>query len=203
MSKTVEFFFDVGSPSSYLAWTQLPKICADAGALLVYKPMLLGGVYQATGNASPATIPAKGRYTNLDYLRYAKRYGVPLVMNPHFPIITLHLMRVATGVLLRSPDRFQNFLATTFKGLWIDALDLNQAELTSKMLADGGFPPAQVDALVNDPEVKASLRATTEEAVRRGVFGAPTTFVNDEMFFGQDRLDVLLWRLKQHGLKRR
>lgn len=197
MSKTVEFYFDVGSPSSYLAWTQLPKICADAGALLVYKPMLLGGVYQATGNASPATIPAKGRYTNLDYLRYAKRYGVPLVMNPHFPIITLHLMRVATGVLLRSPDRFQNFLATTFKGLWIDALDLNQAELTSKMLADAGFPPAQVDALANDPEVKASLRATTEEAVRRGVFGAPTTYVNDEMFFGQDRLDLIKEALSQ------
>jgi len=197
MSKTVEFYFDVGSPSSYLAWTQLPKICADAGALLVYKPMLLGGVYQATGNASPATIPAKGRYTNMDYMRYAKRYGVPLVMNPHFPIITLHLMRVATGVLLRAPDQLQNFLAATFKGLWIDALDLNQAELTSKMLADGGFPPAQVDALVNDPEVKAALRATTEEAVRRGVFGAPTTFVNDEMFFGQDRLDLIKEALSQ------
>ena len=197
MSKTVEFYFDVGSPSSYLAWTQLPKICADAGALLVYRPMLLGGVYQATGNASPATIPAKGRYTNMDYMRYAKRYGVPLVMNPHFPIITLHLMRVATGVLLRAPDQLQNFLAATFKGLWIDALDLNQAELTSKMLADGGFPPAQVDALVNDPEVKAALRATTEEAVRRGVFGAPTTFVNDEMFFGQDRLDLIKEALSQ------
>jgi 2-hydroxychromene-2-carboxylate isomerase len=196
MSMTVEFYFDVGSPSSYLAWTQLPKICADAGALLVYKPMLLGGVYQA-GNASPATIPAKGRYTNMDYMRYSKRYGVPLVMNPHFPIITLHLMRVATGVLLRAPDQFQNFLATTFKGLWIDALDLNQAELTSKMLADGGFPPAQVDALANDPEVKAALRATTEEAVRRGVFGAPTTYVNDEMFFGQDRLDLIKEALSQ------
>ena len=191
MSKTVDFYFDVGSPSSYLAWTQLPKICADAGAKLVYKPMLLGGVYQATGNASPATIPAKGRYTNMDYMRYAKRYGVPLVMNPHFPIITLHLMRVATGVLLKAPDRFQDFLAVTYKGLWVDALDLNQAELTSRMLADGGFPPAQVDALANDPEVKAALRATTEEAVRRGVFGAPTTFVDDEMFFGQDRLDLI------------
>jgi len=191
MSKTVDFYFDVGSPSSYLAWTQLPKICADAGALLVYKPMLLGGVYQATGNASPATIPAKGRYTNMDYMRYAKRYGVSLVMNPHFPIITLHLMRVATGVLLKAPDQFQDFLAVTFKGLWVDALDLNQAELTSRMLADGGFPPAQVEALANDPEIKAALRATTDEAVRRGVFGAPTTFVDDEMFFGQDRLGLI------------
>jgi len=112
MGKTVEFYFDVGSPSSYLAWTQLPQICADAGASLVYKPMLLGGVFQATGNASPVTVPAKGRYTNMDYLRYAKRYGVPLVMNPHFPIITLHLMRVATGVQMRAPDKLQDFLAS-------------------------------------------------------------------------------------------
>lgn len=191
MNKTVEFYFDVGSPSSYLAWTQLPAICAKAGALLVYKPMLLGGVYQATGNASPTAIPAKGRYTNMDYQRYAKRYGVPLVMNPHFPIITMHLMRVATGVQMRAPARFQDLLAATFKGLWIDALNLNDVALTSRMLADAGFAPADVDALVNDPEVKAALRATTEEAVGRGVFGAPTTFVEDEMFFGQDRLDLI------------
>ncbi|NRF71654.1 2-hydroxychromene-2-carboxylate isomerase [Aquincola sp. S2] len=195
MSKTVEFFFDVGSPASYLAWTQLPKICADAGATLVYRPMLLGGVFQATGNASPVTVPAKGRYVNMDYLRYAKRYGVPLVINPYFPIITLHLMRVATGVQLRMPQRLQDFLAAAFKALWIEPLDLNDAQLTSQVLADAGFPPAEVDALVNAPDVKAALRATTEEAVRRGVFGAPTTFVGDEMFFGQDRLDLIKEKL--------
>jgi 2-hydroxychromene-2-carboxylate isomerase len=195
MSKTVEFFFDVGSPSSYLAWTQLPKICADAGATLTYRPMLLGGVFQATGNASPVTVPAKGRYVNMDYQRYAKRYGVPLIINPHFPIITLHLMRVATGVQLRAPERFQKFLAATFKALWIEPLDLNDAALTSRVLEQAGFPPAEVDALVSDPEVKAALRATTEEAVRRGVFGAPTMFVDDEMFFGQDRLDLVKEKL--------
>jgi 2-hydroxychromene-2-carboxylate isomerase len=195
MSKTVEFFFDVGSPSSYLAWTQLPKICADAGATLVYRPMLLGGVFQATGNASPVTVPAKGRYVNMDYQRYAKRYGVPLIINPHFPIITLHLMRVATGVQLRMPERLQDFLAAVFKALWIEPLDLNDAQLTSQVLAGAGFPPAEVDALVNDPDVKAALRATTEEAVRRGVFGAPTSFVDDEMFFGQDRLDLIKEKL--------
>jgi 2-hydroxychromene-2-carboxylate isomerase len=195
MSKTVEFFFDMGSPSSYLAWTQLPKICADAGATLTYRPMLLGGVFQATGNASPVTVPAKGRYVNMDYQRYAKRYGVPLIINPHFPIITLHLMRVATGVQLRAPERFQKFLAATFKALWIEPLDLNDAALTSRVLEQAGFPPAEVDALVSDPEVKAALRATTEEAVRRGVFGAPTMFVDDEMFFGQDRLDLVKEKL--------
>jgi len=105
MGKSVEFYFDVGSPASYLAWTQLPALCEAAGAALVYKPMLLGGVFQATGNASPATIPAKGAYTVRDF--------------------------------------------------------------------------------------KAMLKATTAEAVARGVFGAPTTFVGNEMFFGQDRLDMI------------
>ena len=88
-SRRVEFFFDVGSPASYLAWTQLPALCTAAGAELVLRPMLLGGVFQATGNASPATVPAKGRYTFIDMSRFARRYGVALRTNPHFPINTL------------------------------------------------------------------------------------------------------------------
>lgn len=191
MSKLVEFFFDVGSPASYLAWTQLPKICADAGAQLVYRPMLLGGVFQATGNASPTVVPAKGRWANKDYLAHAALYGVPLTINPHFPVITLYLMRVATGVQLRHPAKLQDFLRTAFGALWIDALNLNDPQLTARTLEAGGFPPALVDALANDPEVKAALKATTQEAVERGVFGAPTTFVDGELFFGQDRLSFI------------
>src|SRR5882757_9378298 len=109
MMKQVEFFFDVGSPTTYLAWTQLPTLCAQAGAALVYRPTLLGGVFQATGNASPASVPAKGRYMDVDMARFARRYGVPLAMNPHFPINTLTLMRGATGAQLRAPDRFQAY----------------------------------------------------------------------------------------------
>ncbi len=191
MAKKLEFFFDVGSPASYLAWTQLPAICAEAGAELVYRPMLLGGVFQATGNASPANVPVKGRYVSLDYARFARRYGVPLSDNPHFPIITLMLMRAATGVQMRQPERFQAFLACVFQALWIDALNLNQPELTAQALVQGGFDPAAILALSNEPEVKAQLRAATEEAVARGVFGAPTSFVGDEMFFGQDRMDFI------------
>jgi 2-hydroxychromene-2-carboxylate isomerase len=191
MGKRVDFFFDVGSPASYLAWTQLPGICHAADAQLVYKPMLLGGVFQATGNASPVTVPAKGRYVNMEYQRYARRYGVPLNMNTHFPIITLHLMRVVTGVHLRSPERLNDLLTAVFQAMWIDDLDLNDAALTSRTLENAGFSEAEVEALIGDPQVKAALRATTEEAVSRGVFGAPTTFVNDEMFFGQDKLDLI------------
>jgi 2-hydroxychromene-2-carboxylate isomerase len=191
MRKSVHFFFDVGSPASYLAWTQLPGLCQQHQADLLYRPMLLGGVYQATGNASPATIPAKGRYTNMDYERHARRYGVPLKSNPHFPIITLFLMRAVTGVQLREPERLQQLLACVFKGLWIDALDLNQPQLTADVLAGGGFDPAEIDRLTQDPATKAALKATTEEAVQRGVFGAPTIFVGEEMFFGQDRMDFV------------
>ena len=191
MSRQVELFFDVGSPASYLAWTQLPALCAQADATLVYRPMLLGGVFLATGNASPAAVPVKGAHTRVDLGRFARRYGVPLQHNPHFPIITLMLMRAATGVQMRMPERFQAFLRTVFQGLWVDALDLNQPAITASVLQGGGFDPAAILALSNDPEVKAQLRATTDEAVARKVFGAPTMFVGEQMFFGQDRLDFV------------
>ena len=191
MSKTVEFFFDVGSPTTYLAWTQLPALCAQAGAALVYRPMLLGAVFQATGNASPVTVPAKGRFMHADMARYARRYGVPFQMNAHFPINTLTLMRAATGVQLRMPARLDDFLRGVFKAIWTDGANLNDPAVAAQALRDAGFDPAEVIALTNDAEVKAALRATTEEAVARGVFGAPTMFVGDTMFFGQDRLEFV------------
>ncbi|MBD9515278.1 2-hydroxychromene-2-carboxylate isomerase [Pseudomonas sp. PDM22] len=191
MSKTVEFYFDFGSPTSYLAYTQLPAICAEAGAGLVYRPVLLGGVFQATGNASPIAIPAKGRYTMIDMLRFARRYGVPLKMNPHFPINTLTLMRAATGVQLRQPERFEALLACVFKGMWVDALNLGDPAVLGPLLAEAGFDPQALLALTAEQEVKDALKANTEAAIKRGMFGAPTMFVGDEMFFGQDRLDFV------------
>jgi 2-hydroxychromene-2-carboxylate isomerase len=196
MRKTVDFFFDVGSPASYLAWTQLPGMCASHGADLVYRPMLLGGVYQATGNVSPATLPVKGRYFQLDYERHARRYGVPFKENVHFPIITLFLMRAVTGIQLRRPEQLQQLLGCVFKALWIDALNLNEPQLTANVLKAGGFDPAEIERLAQDPETKAALKATTDEAVKRGVFGAPTTFIGDQMFFGQDRMDFILEALR-------
>ena len=188
MSKAVEFFFDVGSPTTYLAWTQLPALCAKAGATLVYRPTLLGGVFQATGNASPANVAAKGRYMNDDMARFAARYGVPLVVNPHFPINTLTLMRGAAGVQLRMPARFDDYLRGVFKAMWVDGLNMNDPAVAGRALHAAGFDPAEIIALTNDAEVKAALRATTEEAVARGVFGAPTFFVDGRLYFGQDRL---------------
>lgn len=191
MPKTAEFFFDVGSPASYLAWTQMPALCAQAGATLVYKPMLLGGVFQATGNSSPAMVAAKGRYMTVDLGRFAKRYGVDFKMNPHFPINTLQLMRGVIGMQLRQPARFEAFLGAVFTALWVNGANLNDPAVTAATLVEAGFDPAEVFALVNDADIKAALKANTEEAVARGVFGAPTVFVGDAMFFGQDRLDFV------------
>jgi 2-hydroxychromene-2-carboxylate isomerase len=191
MPQPVEFFFDVGSPTSYLAWTQLPALCEQAGVPLIYRPMLLGAVFQATGNASPVAVPAKGRYMAQDMARYARRYGVDFRMNPHFPINTLTLMRAAVGVQLQSPQRFDAYLGAVFTALWVDGLNLNDPDVTARVWDASGLGAIQLLAWANDAATKSALRATTEEAVARGVFGAPTCFVGDQMFFGQDRLDFV------------
>ncbi|AUG03336.1 disulfide bond formation protein DsbA [Pseudomonas sp. 09C 129] len=192
MSKTVEFFFDLGSPTSYLAYTQLPKICAQTGSQLIYQPMLLGGVFKVTGNASPISIPAKGRYMLQDLARYAKRYEVPLAFNPHFPINTLLLMRAVTGIQLRHPQRFIAFIDCLFRALWVEKRNLNDQATVAAVLSEGGFDPQEVLALTNDEEVKNALKDKTEQALQRGVFGAPSMFVDNQLFFGQDRLDFVL-----------
>jgi 2-hydroxychromene-2-carboxylate isomerase len=192
MSKTVEFFFDLGSPATYLAYTQLPEICAQTDSQLIYIPILLGGVFKATGNASPAMIPAKGRYMFQDLDRYAQRYGVPLKFNPHFPINTLMLMRATTGMQLRHPERFQAFIDCLFHALWVEGRSLDDPATVAAVLTQNGFDPNEVMALTADEDVKAALKDNTEKAVQRGVFGAPSMFVDNQLFFGQDRLDFVL-----------
>ncbi|WP_456023395.1 2-hydroxychromene-2-carboxylate isomerase [Pseudomonas protegens] len=197
MTKTVEFYFDLGSPATYLAYTQLPKICAATNSELIYVPMLLGGVFKATGNASPAMIPAKGRYMFEDLDRYAKRYGVPLKFNAHFPINTLILMRAVTGIQLRQPERFQAFIDCLFTALWVDGRSLDEPATVAAVLSEHGFDPQEVLALTNDESVKAKLKDNTETAVKRGVFGAPSMFIGNQLFFGQDRLDFVEESLRQ------
>ncbi len=192
MSREVEFFFDVGSPASYLAWTQLPAICENSNAWLVYRPMLLGGVFRATGNTSPGAIAAKGEYVFKDLRRFAQRYEVPLISNPHFPIFTLTLMRATVGVQTHMPERFHDFLRVVFNSIWVDSADMNKQECVDDALRSAGFDPQRIAALASNAEVKETLRSTTAEAVARGAFGAPTIFVGADMFFGQDRLDFVM-----------
>jgi 2-hydroxychromene-2-carboxylate isomerase len=194
--KQIEFFFDFGSPTSYLAFTQLPRVAAEAGATIAWRPMLLGGVFKATGNASPVTVPAKGRWMAEDLERWARRYGVDFRHNPDFPINTLTLMRGATGVQWRRPADFARYVETVFDAMWRAPRNLGDPAVFADALRQGGLDADAIVALAADPEVKARLVATTEEAVKRGVFGAPTFFVGERMFFGQDRLDFVAEALR-------
>ena len=194
MSKSLEFFFDVGSPTTYLAWTQLPKIAAEAGATITWRPMLLGGVFKATGNQSPVNIPAKARYMLQDLARYARRYGVPMTFNPHFPINTLTLMRGVAGYL--DTPQFATYVTAIFNALWVEQKNLGKPEVVADVLRAAGLDPAEFERLVNDDGVKERLKGITEEAIRRGAFGAPTFFIGEEMHFGQDRLDFVAEALR-------
>ena len=190
MTKTVEFFYDFGSPTVYLAATQLPAIAAAVGATIDWRPMLLGGVFKSTGNQSPVVVPAKAAYMNNDLKRFAKRYGVPFSFNPHFPINTLALMRGAVAyqddVVVSSTYRDAIFMA-----IWVEARNLNEPDVIGQVLSDAGLDPAELMNRIGQQTVKDQLIANTEEAVNRGVFGAPTFFVGEQMFFGQDRLDFV------------
>lgn len=189
MNKQVEFYFDVGSPASYLAWTQIAQLAERHGAEVVYQPMLLGGVFKATGNASPASVPAKGRYTRIDFERFARRYQVPFAQNPFFPINTMQLMRGAVALL--NSDQFRPYVDAVFRAIWVDGQNMGDPDVVARVLGGQGFDVAGLLQQINDPAVKERLRQITERAIERGVFGAPTFFVGDEMFFGQDRLDFV------------
>jgi len=189
--KQVEFFFDFGSPTAYLAYTQLPEIARKCGAEILWRPMLLGGVFKSTGNQSPVLVALKGVWMWGDMDRWARRYGVPFVKNPHFIINTLMLMRGAVGMQMRKPELFPRYVEIMFRAMWVEPCNLGDAEVVAATLRREGFDPEAFTALAGDPEVKTKLIALTHEAVERGVFGAPTMFVGNDMFFGQDRLDFV------------
>jgi len=196
VARRLEFFFDYGSPYSYVANAQLPALIARAGAALVYRPMLLGGVFKATGNRSPATEPieAKRRYGGLTLLRYAAEAGVAFRPNPHFPIDTLFLMRCA--VAAQRAGVFDRFHARVYPAFWGEGLDLGDRDVLAGVLSGAGLDAAALFGAAQAPEAKAALRANTDEAVARGAFGAPTFFVGDELFFGSDHLRFALRALE-------
>jgi 2-hydroxychromene-2-carboxylate isomerase len=197
--RRLEFFFDYGSPYSYLANSRLPGLAERTGAELRYRPMLLGGVFKATDNRSPALEPceAKRSYGSLELRRWIAYLGVPFSGNPHFPINTLLLMR--TAVAARRAGVFEPFHRAVYPAFWADAENLGEPEVVARVVEKAGLDARALLEAGGDPEVKAELRATTEEAVARGVFGAPTFFVEDEMFFGNDRLDFVERALAERG----
>lgn len=189
MAKSVDFYFDYGSPTSYLAYTQMPGVAQRSGAKVNYFPILLGGVFQATGNRSPVEIAAKGKWMQQDLQYFADRYRIPYRWNPHFPINTLLLMRGAAyaqreGFLIPYSDAI-------FKALWGDALNMGDPAVIGKVLNNAGLDAQKIVAATQEQAVKDALKSGTEQAVKRGIFGAPTFFVGGRMFFGQDRLQYV------------
>jgi 2-hydroxychromene-2-carboxylate isomerase len=197
----VEFFFDYGSPFSYLADTQLPGIAARVGASITHRPMLLGAVLKATGNSSPMAVPAKARHMGRELERWAKRYGVPFRPNP-FPFLrnTLRLMRGA--VASRRLGVFERYHPAVFAASWADGLDLGDDEVFRSVLRRAGVDADELSRGIDEQSTKDELRRATEIAVERGVFGAPTFFVDDEMFWGNDRLDWVERALGMPGQER-
>ncbi len=194
MAKRLEYFFDYVSPFSYLADSQVPALVDRTGADLVYRPFFLGGVMQAAGNSPPATVPAKGKYMFTDIARWLARYGLSFEFNPHFPVNTVKAMRGALVAL--EGDGFPAYHRAMFQAMWQDKKNLADETVLEAVIADAGLDPGKILPRIGEQEVKDRLRANTDEAVERGAFGAPTFFVGDAMFFGNDRLDFLEEALK-------
>jgi len=191
MTRRVEFFFDYGSPYSYLADAALPGLAARRGVEIAHRPMLLGGVFKATGNRSPAAEPiaAKRAYGAAALPRTADLLGVPFAWNPHFPVDTLRLMRLA--VAAQREGVFEAFHRAVFPAFWAEGRDLGDPAVVAEVLDAAGLDAAKLADHAGRDDARRALRATTDEAVTRGAFGAPTFFVDDAVFFGVDHLPHL------------
>jgi 2-hydroxychromene-2-carboxylate isomerase len=198
----VEFLFDFGSPNAFLCHRVIPAIEARTGVRFDYVPVLLGGIFKATGNQSPATafahIRNKPEYERLEVERFVRKHGIKgFGYSPFFPVNTLSIMRGA--IAARNLGVFERYVDEMYRHMWVDHKKLDDLSVLAAALSESGFDAARLMAESTSPAVKAELIANTERAVERGAFGSPTFFVDDEMWFGKDRLD----EVEQAILKKR
>jgi 2-hydroxychromene-2-carboxylate isomerase len=191
MSATIEFIFDFASPNAYLAYRALPSILERTGARLVINPCLLGGIFKATGNVAPgiafAAVKGKLDYETLEFRRFVARRRLDKFRdNPHFPVNSLMLMR--GYIAAREAGVEAAYLEMGLEGLWEEGLKLDDPEILARRVDSAGLNSASLLAAAQTDRVKLKLADNTAAAVGRGVFGVPTFFVGDEMFFGKDRL---------------
>jgi 2-hydroxychromene-2-carboxylate isomerase len=187
----VTFYFDFGSPNAYLAHKVIPAIEQRTGAKFTYVPALLGGIFKATGNQSPAqafaNIPAKLAYEAKETRRFVKRHGITeFAMNPHFPVNTLQIMRGA--VAAQQLGVFEAYVDAVYRAMWVRGLKMDDPAVIRQALEAAGLPADRLVELTGNTGVKAKLMENTGEAVAKGVFGSPSFLVGDELFFGKDRL---------------
>lgn len=187
MSGQVDFYYDFGSPTAYLAWTQLPAICASKGAQINYHPVLLGGIFKAVDSHTPVNVKPKGAWIFDDVRRHAKRYGVPFAMNPHFIVNTLTIMRGA--IWAKDEGVIEPYNKAMFEAMWVGERNMAEPQEIMDVLANAGLDSDAAAEAVQNTDVKQALIAATGAAVERGLFGVPTMIIGDELHFGQDRLD--------------
>jgi 2-hydroxychromene-2-carboxylate isomerase len=190
-AKTPQFLFDFGSPNAYLSHEAIPAIEQRIGVNFEYVPILLGGIFKATNNRSPAETLAgirnKPEFHALETERFLKRFHVkPYTWNPFFPVNTLNLMRGAIAAQLEGV--FEKYVDAAFHHMWVEPKKMDDPEVAMQALAASGLDAAKLFARAQEPEVKAKLVQNTQSAVERGAFGSPTFFVGKEMFFGKEQL---------------
>jgi 2-hydroxychromene-2-carboxylate isomerase len=191
MAKTLEFLFDFGAPNGYLAWKILPALIQRTGGELVLTPILLGGVFKATNNRPPikayAEVPAKWAYEQLELQRFVTAHGLDRFrLNPHFPVNSLSLMRMA--MVAQADGHLPRFIDAAYAAMWEDGHNMGDPDVIAEVLTVVGFDAATLMARAQEPAAKEALAANTQAAIDRGVFGVPTFFVGDEMFWGKERL---------------
>ena len=191
MTPKVEFHFDFGSPNAYFSHKLIPGIEQRTGAKFVYVPILLGGVFKATGNVAPMVafkdVKGKLAYQRLETLRFIKKHGLTrFKMNPHFPVNTVQVMRGA--VAAEADGQLEKYVDAVFRLMWEDEKKMDDPEVIRASLDAAGLDGARTLARIQEQEVKDKLLKNTEASVARGTFGAPTFFVGDEIFFGKDKL---------------
>lgn len=194
MSHTIDFFWDPASTYSYLAATQIERFAREHGATVAWKPFLLGKAFEATGNKMPAAIPAKGKYLFKDATMWAKLYQEPFVFPKVFPLNSVLASRAC--IAAAHAGQGVPFTLALLKAYWAEGQDLSQPEAVAAVARAQGLDAEALLAAAGSPPVKDELRANTEDAIARGVFGAPTFFIGKQMFWGNDRLPLMSAYLK-------
>ena len=182
----LEFFYDYVSPYSYLASTRLPALAERTGADVAYRPILLGGLLKAAQNLPGVQVPNKRAYLRTDVARCAEHYGAAFAFNPCFPFNTVGLMRGALVAL--EEGVFPAYHEAVFRAMWAESANLAAPEVVAEVLERAGLDAARLLARTQDARIKEALRHNTDEALERGAFGAPSMFVGDRLYFGNDRL---------------
>jgi len=194
VKQRLEFHFDFGSPNAYLAHRVLPTIEERTGLSFEYVPVLLGGVFKATGNVSPAIsmqgIKNKGEYQQLEMRRFIARNKIDaFAQNPHFPVNTLLIMRGA--IAAKRMGCFPRYVDEVYRHMWSEPKKMDDPQVIRGALASSDLPAEELIAATQDPEIKAKLMANTEASVARGNFGSPSFFLGEEIYFGKDSLREL------------